>query len=581
MKDSTNASPSRTDSLRALQQEVQNTLLLTEKFLQGTYQTSSNSNRTHPIPSLDLPLPEDIGHAFNGLVLSPQALININQKYRHSLHQLQQLHRQKYEEACTNLCKVPQASNALPLPLFMERLRKVYESTYAHRLSAMKDEVIALCAKFVSNSEPKKVPFNAEFTPLLEKYFERNAYPSAPDRQVLAQKTTMTPRQIEVWFQNHRKRAKENGRTINRMQPNNSHNFSVSSEKQAFSTSATAKLDDQPELIITSNQEYIPGNGEINSFTNEIAVASYASDHATKSRIFPSPFSPSTAIYHFQSDTTFTFPHPTWPRTPSYQSTTRSNINMDTFISTFAAKLNIRDGASKSKRKSSFRSQTQTPWFFATTTIAPCAPHPAFILTSRPPTSPKQATKAPFSDTSFALGSPQPLQTTLSPTVTKQSRLPKAAPFPKRYPSKYHPYSHISALAPHRSSRAHDVSATSFGSRASSLASMPSRTSSAKVTETALPAVSWVSTLEFTSPPAMGVVTLEATSPSVSRVSSVDSLPSSRSMVTSVESAASSGSRITSFDSSSSFGSRTSSLSSINSPQPTYSSSVICRTSTN
>lgn len=38
-----------------------------------------------------------------------------------------------------------------------------------------------------------------EYTPLLEKYFEYNAYPSAPDRAVLARKSMMTPRQIEVW----------------------------------------------------------------------------------------------------------------------------------------------------------------------------------------------------------------------------------------------------------------------------------------------------------------------------------------------------------------------------------------------
>ena len=38
-----------------------------------------------------------------------------------------------------------------------------------------------------------------EFVPLLEKYFEYNAYPSAPDRCVLARKSMMTARQIEVW----------------------------------------------------------------------------------------------------------------------------------------------------------------------------------------------------------------------------------------------------------------------------------------------------------------------------------------------------------------------------------------------
>jgi len=38
-----------------------------------------------------------------------------------------------------------------------------------------------------------------EYVPLLEKYFEHNAYPSATDRAVLARKSMMTDRQIEVW----------------------------------------------------------------------------------------------------------------------------------------------------------------------------------------------------------------------------------------------------------------------------------------------------------------------------------------------------------------------------------------------
>ncbi|KAJ7808214.1 hypothetical protein B0H14DRAFT_2284894, partial [Mycena olivaceomarginata] len=46
----------------------------------------------------------------------------------------------------------------------------------------------------------------------LERYFEENAYPSSADRVAMAQKSLMEPRQIEVWFQNHRKRAKEEGR---------------------------------------------------------------------------------------------------------------------------------------------------------------------------------------------------------------------------------------------------------------------------------------------------------------------------------------------------------------------------------
>jgi hypothetical protein len=34
---------------------------------------------------------------------------------------------------------------------------------------------------------------------MLEQYFEHNAYPGLPDRLVLARKSKMTPRQIEVW----------------------------------------------------------------------------------------------------------------------------------------------------------------------------------------------------------------------------------------------------------------------------------------------------------------------------------------------------------------------------------------------
>ncbi|KAF9460091.1 hypothetical protein BDZ94DRAFT_1116866, partial [Collybia nuda] len=51
----------------------------------------------------------------------------------------------------------------------------------------------------------------------LEKYFEYNAYPSAQDRSALARKSMMTPRQIEVWFQNHRNRFKKEGKALRRL----------------------------------------------------------------------------------------------------------------------------------------------------------------------------------------------------------------------------------------------------------------------------------------------------------------------------------------------------------------------------
>ncbi|KAF8225096.1 hypothetical protein L208DRAFT_1307719 [Tricholoma matsutake] len=63
----------------------------------------------------------------------------------------------------------------------------------------------------------KDLIVSQEFVPLLEKYFEFNAYPSAPDRAALARKSMMTPRQIEVWYQNHRNRAKKEGKVLKRL----------------------------------------------------------------------------------------------------------------------------------------------------------------------------------------------------------------------------------------------------------------------------------------------------------------------------------------------------------------------------
>ncbi|KAJ3753106.1 hypothetical protein EV360DRAFT_88092 [Lentinula raphanica] len=55
------------------------------------------------------------------------------------------------------------------------------------------------------------VPFNNDYTPALEAYFTYDPYPSVKDRQTIASRTGMATRQIEVWFQNHRKRAREQG----------------------------------------------------------------------------------------------------------------------------------------------------------------------------------------------------------------------------------------------------------------------------------------------------------------------------------------------------------------------------------
>ncbi|KAF8216028.1 hypothetical protein K438DRAFT_1799952 [Mycena galopus ATCC 62051] len=63
------------------------------------------------------------------------------------------------------------------------------------------------------------VPFNTEFVPFLEFYFQYNAYPSSNHRAVMATMGMMEPRQIEIWFQNYRRRAINAGRIVRRLGP--------------------------------------------------------------------------------------------------------------------------------------------------------------------------------------------------------------------------------------------------------------------------------------------------------------------------------------------------------------------------
>ncbi|KAI9258022.1 homeobox domain-containing protein, partial [Phascolomyces articulosus] len=44
---------------------------------------------------------------------------------------------------------------------------------------------------------------------ILEAAFEENPKPSAPKRQALANDLGMTPRGVQIWFQNRRAKAKQ------------------------------------------------------------------------------------------------------------------------------------------------------------------------------------------------------------------------------------------------------------------------------------------------------------------------------------------------------------------------------------
>ncbi|KAK0198891.1 hypothetical protein F5146DRAFT_1021373, partial [Armillaria mellea] len=75
----------------------------------------------------------------------------------------------------------------------------------------MQEKAVLAPAAVTSNARPAP-KFNTAYIPFLKAYFDYNAYPSLHDREMIAKKSMMTSRQIEVWFQNHRRIEKKAGR---------------------------------------------------------------------------------------------------------------------------------------------------------------------------------------------------------------------------------------------------------------------------------------------------------------------------------------------------------------------------------
>ncbi|KAL1732124.1 hypothetical protein EV714DRAFT_271162 [Schizophyllum commune] len=174
--------------------------------------------------------------------------------------------------------------------------------------------------------------------PLLERYFELNAYPSTADKKALAKHEGVAYRQINVWFQNRRARAKALNAPLQRQGASSSALSSLLSRTQH---DAAAHEISNPHGLKSESHEYEP---LWEPETHEEPVAPL-----------------STAPYDARSKS----------RRHRHQPT---DVDMDDLVSSFDA-LNIRDVG--------FRPLPHAPLGYAArdsiTYFAPKAPLPSFV----------------------------------------------------------------------------------------------------------------------------------------------------------------------------------------------------------
>ncbi|KAG6824586.1 hypothetical protein H0H92_006411, partial [Tricholoma furcatifolium] len=223
-----------------------------------------------------------------------------------------------------------------------EKTRVWAESEFAGLRAIVEGDILT------SSVTKKKPGFNHEYTPLLEKYFEFNAYPSAADRAVLARKCMMTARQIEVWFQNHRNRAKKEGKTLRRLtdQP-----FPADITLDRALKTLERKM---PYFVIPADERQVnkPKDSQVEAAhieddmqpmpVSQMPHTPLFSDHPMPSHVFPTVYTFNGSNPLDAQSKVYTFAAPVWQRKPaSPTQRPKIPIDMDEFINEFNQKLHL------------------------------------------------------------------------------------------------------------------------------------------------------------------------------------------------------------------------------------------------
>ncbi|TFK30892.1 homeobox-domain-containing protein [Coprinopsis marcescibilis] len=363
-----------------------------------SWPTVSKSHQHHKtvhvsFPPLQLAMPTDFPTFLDALSLSPEVRHKAALKLKEIVADIRTIHLDSYNKAGHQYVELNRKNPAFSASRHLsvvDAIRSTHEASFIKQLAEVREEYISSYQRIhQSPTERKRTPFNQEYTPLLEKYFDHNPYPSAGDREWLAHKTMMSTRQIEVWFQNHRRRARSEGRVVEKPK-----NITIPVERALEEMHR-----EMPPLVAVTKKETVL-EVESNLSTPEckpIAPLPSISPDPNRSCLdnISAPSHAFPANYpSFLIDEAFpcrkavtAFARPVWYRTPAARAPVHPNFTVSELCDSFSSSLHIFD--SKSREEPSVPLQ---PWYSSRCTRASPAPHPALVRTNSSllPTSTKQ-----------------------------------------------------------------------------------------------------------------------------------------------------------------------------------------------
>ncbi|KAH6916974.1 hypothetical protein BKA70DRAFT_1555561 [Coprinopsis sp. MPI-PUGE-AT-0042] len=271
----------------------------------------------------------------------PQAVVEkIMERISQPICDLKASTTRSFVTTCQRLAAIP----SLPEPRLHRQfasLRTTYQKGFCKGLETIRATIDMAAAKWLEQQqqalELKQQPFNADAVPLLEKYLQHNAYPPSWFKEKVAKHYNMSPKQVGIWFQNRRRRDKEQGRPVR--QPL-SHEMWTQSDVDAImaplcsawpSVTVTVRQDTEPlseeESVRSPSAEPLPAPLEPQS--NPL----WRDDSAEDFPLYePVQFSELASFLDERPQ----LPPPEWYRSTSQRSASRSGpVDMDAFVEAF------------------------------------------------------------------------------------------------------------------------------------------------------------------------------------------------------------------------------------------------------
>ncbi|PAV22544.1 HD2 homeodomain mating-type protein [Pyrrhoderma noxium] len=156
---------------------------------------------------LDLPEPRSISQELIDLGLEGKTAQKLSQALSNSARELSKSCQLQYQTACSKLVRSTDKGVSFTSTQLQEQLRNTCVTVYNKRVNGWAFDIInSTKARLIKRSDNG---VNLNSVKPFNNIFELNSRPTRTQKNVLAQRTGMSTRQINVWFQNRRSRSKK------------------------------------------------------------------------------------------------------------------------------------------------------------------------------------------------------------------------------------------------------------------------------------------------------------------------------------------------------------------------------------